>query len=349
MGQANGITKRRQWKQLTEKERYKIEALSQVGVSPEVIAVQLNRDRRTIERELKRGMTTQVDSQWRERRVYLADVGQRVHDKNASNKGRGLKIGNDHKLAMYLEQKIAEEKWSPDAVIGSINQQGLKFATSLCTKTVYNMIARGDFLNLTNKHLPNKKDAKKRGYKPVRRVALNNLKGRNIEERPEAVNRREEYGHWEMDSVVGSTKACLLVLTERKHREEIIIKLAAKTQACVIAAINALERKHGKGFTLKFKSFTMDNGCEFLDSQGIENSCLRPGTKRTICYYAHPYCAWERGSNENQNRLIRRFIPKGSNIGKLSKSDILRVQLWLNNYPRKILHYKSPNLLSSNL
>ena len=349
MEQSKYTTLGRRWKHLCEKDRYKIEALYNAGMKPSEIgrALEPVRDRRTIEREIKRGMTLQRNSDLTEKVIYLADVGQRKYVEKASNKGRGLKIGSDHELAKYLEQKIGNEKWSPDAVIGSIKEQGLQFKVSICTKTVYNMIDRGDFLNLTNKDLPVKKDSKKRGYKQVRKVALNNKAGRSIEQRPQEIEKREEYGHWEMDCVVGKGKACLLVLTERKHREEIIIKLASKTQARVIQAIDSLERRYKGRFYVKFKSFTMDNGSEFLDMQGLEASCLKPDSKRTTCYYAHPYSAWERGSNENQNKLIRRFVPKGSNIDKLSKNDIKRIESWMNNYPRRILNYKTPHQLSA--
>jgi len=347
MGQSNHTRKKRGWKQLTEKDRYKIETLLQEKFTVKEIAVRLCRDRRTIEREITRGSVLQRDSELRDKIVYLADVGERKHKENASNKGRGLKIGHDHKLAEYLEQKIAKEKWSPDAAIGAIKTQGLKFTVILCTKTVYNMIDRGDFLNLTNKDLPVKRNGKKRSYKPIRKVALNNIKGRSIEERPAEIENRTGYGHWEMDCVVGSGKACLLVLTERKYREEIIIKLSAKTQACVVDALNTLERRYKHKFSKTFKSITMDNGSEFLDAHGIETSVLKPNTRRTTCYYAHPYCAWERGSNENQNKLIRRFIPKGSNIDYFSKRDIMRIQNWMNNYPRRILGYKTPRLLTA--
>jgi IS30 family transposase len=63
--------------------------------------------------------------------------------------------------------------------------------------------------------------------------------------------------------------------------------------------------------------------------------------KRTVAYYAHPYSSWERGSNENVNKMIRRFIPKGMNISKYSDREVKRIEDWINNYPRKILGYKS--------
>jgi len=349
MGQEQNITKTRTWEQLSEKDRYKIETLSQQGLTPAEIGKSLtpNRDRRTIEREFERGLTLQRNSDLTEKWVYLADVGQRVHDERAANKGRGWKIGHDHKLAGHIERKIVEEKYSPDAVIGEIREQGLLFEVTVCTKTVYNMIDAGMFLNLSNKDLPVKRDGVKRPYRRVRKVALNNTNGRSIEDRPSDIESREEYGHWEMDCVLGSGKACLLVMTERMSRQELIFKLAAKTQDCVIDAIDGLERRHGKHFRERFKSITMDNGGEFLDMERLERSCRRTVKKRTTCYYAHPYSAYERGSNENQNRLIRRFVPKGSDIGKLAKRDLTRIENWINNYPRRIFNYKSANQIAA--
>jgi len=349
MEQEKYSTEKRKWKHLCERERYKIEALSRQGLPPAEIgaALEPKRDRRTIERELARGMTKQLDSELREKTVYLADVGQRKHEEKASAKGRGYKIGHDHKLVRHIENKIKNEKYSPDAVIGEIREKGLSFQVTICTKTLYNYIDAGLFLNIGNKDLPVKKDGRKRKYRQVRKVALNNVKGRSIEERPQEINNREEYGHWEMDCIVGSGKACLLVLTERMRRQELIFKIPAKTQASVIDVLDRLERRHKTKFTQIFKSITMDNGGEFLDMLSIERSCRKPGAKRTACYYAHPYSSWERGSNENQNKLIRRFVPKGSNIGKLSNKDILRIENWINNYPRKIFAYKSANQIAA--
>ena len=345
MGQEEHSTERRRWKQLSEKERYKIESLLRAGMRPKEISQQLGRDRRTIEREIKRGSVQQVDSQWCDRMQYGADVGQRVHDRNAANKGQGLKIGKDHCLADYIEKKIGQEKYSPDAVIGEIKAKGLKFQTTICTKTLYNYIDKDMFLNISNKDLPVKKYAKKRKHKQIRRIALNNRNGRSIEDRPDHIEDREALGHWEMDCVVGKGKACLLVMTERKSRKELIFKLKSRRQECVKAVLDRLERKYKGRFKDEFKSITMDNGSEFLNSEDLEASCLNLKKKRTLCYYAHPYSSWERGSNEVANKLIRRFVPKGTNIGKLTKADIQRIQHWMNNYPRRIFGYKSANEL----
>jgi IS30 family transposase len=347
MGQEHDTTKKRGWKQLSEKERYKIEALVQEKLTPQGIADRLGRDRRTIEREIARGSVIQRDSELREHIVYLADVGQRIHTERGANKGRGLKIANDHELVKHIEQKIGKEKYSPDAVIGEIQAKNMIFKVKISTKTLYNYIDSGLFLNITNKDLPVKKSDKKRDYKTIRRVALKNTKGRSIEERPHEVESRDEPGHWEMDCVVGSGKACLLVMTERTSRKELIFPLAAKTQACVLAIINKLEKRHKSKFPTLFKSITMDNGGEFLDMNGIEKSCIDPSKRRTTCYYAHPFSSWERGSNENANKLIRRFIPKGARLEDFSHSDIMRIQHWINNYPRKIFNYKNANHIFS--
>lgn len=354
MGQVNHTTPKAKWKQLSEKERYQIEVLLEAGHKPKQIAVMLGRDRRTIEREIKRGSFVRLrENPYASRNpkvqdyfyeeVYAADVGQAKAEENASFKGRGLKIGHDHKLATYLEKRIGKDKFSPDTALGEIKKKGLTFKVTLCTKTVYNMIERGDFLNLSNRDLPVKKNKKKRRYRKVRTVALNNLKGLSIEERPESVNSRKEPGHWEMDLLLGSTKACLLVMTERLSRSELIFKLKDKRQQGVLEVLDKLERKHRGKFKERFKSFTMDNGSEFTDFLSLEASCLKPGVKRTVCYYAHPFSAWERGSNENNNKLIRRFVPKGTDISKLTNKDIKRIEHWMNNYPRRMFGYKTAN------
>jgi len=353
MEQLHHTTRKRQWKQLTEKDRYKIETLFQQGLSPAEIAESLSpkRDRRTIERELTRGMTQQkrvnpstskcvTAPQHIVETVYLADVGQRKHDEKATNKGRGLKIGHDHKLAQYIEDKIKHEKWSPDAVIGHIKAEGLQFATNICTKTVYNYIDNEIFVGISNKNLWVKKDKKKQKYRKIRTVALNNKSGKSISERPPEVDDRTEQGHWEIDLVVGKqgTKPAILTLVERKSRKSLYVLVKNKTQKEVIAAIRRARRRVGGNFDEVFKTITADNGSEFLDSDAIKKAA-----KCGEVYYAHPYSSWERGSNENGNRILRRFVPKGTNIGKLTVKELQRIEDWVNNYPRRILGYKSAN------
>ena len=274
----------------------------------------------------------------------MADVGQRKHEERGANKGRGLKIGHDHKLAQYIVEKRKNERWSPGAVIGYIEAEGLEFETRICIKTLYNYIDQGIFLEISNKDLWVKKDGKKRGYRKVRTVALNNKKGKSITERPEVADDRTEQGHWEIDLVVGKqgTKPAILTLVERKTRKSLYVLVKNKTQKEVIAALRRIKRRVKGDFSAVFKSITADNGPEFLDNEGMKNAL-----KCSEIYYAHPYSSWERGSNENGNRILRRFIPKGTDIGKITAKELQQIEDWVNNYPRKILGYNSANQIAT--
>lgn len=146
-----------------------------------------------------------------------------------------------------------------------------------------------------------------------------------------------------MEAVVGppGSGKVLLVLTERVTRFEHIILMSDKTAKSVCRAPDRLERFCGSRFNALFKSLTCDNGCEFADADGIAKSCRRKGD-RTLIFYAHPYCASERGSNENANRLIRRFLPKGTNLSSLKQVDVDHLASWMNRYPRKLLNGHAP-------
>ena len=350
MRQLNDNTKERKWIQITYDVRLKIEKLFKYGKSAREISQCIGYSVRTIQREIKRGLIkveyTKYDElakyapdmkrEYKTKIDYSAQVAENDHTEKSSYKGTMLKIGNNYALANYIEQKIGEEGLSPYATLQQAINDNEPFARQICLKTLYNYIDKELFLNISNKDLWVKKNKKKRKINKVRH-AHNNIEGRKIEERPKEIDLREEYGHWEMDTVVGKGKAALLVLTERKTREEIIIKIKSKSQAEVVKALDKMERKIGtKAFKEKFKTITMDNGCEFLCQEGIEES-VKGNQNRTIVYYCHPYRANERGSNENANKMIRRFIPKGADISKFSEKDIKRIENYMNYYPRRIL------------
>ena len=345
MGQEQDSTKRQEWKQITEKERYEIEVLRKANQSVGKISRLLGRDRRTIQREIRRGEVVQLDTTLRKKIVYCADAGQRVHEERAANKGRAVKIGHNHALAAYLKQKIVKEAYSPDAALGELKRSDKAELATICTKTVYNYIDMGLFAGITNAHLPVKRERNKHRHHPIDRVALNSKNGRSIEDRAKEIDTREEEGHWEMDSVVGrpGTPSCLLVMTERKHATELVFKMDRKTQACVQAVLDELEGRYGARFSEIFKTITVDNGSEFLSAEQLERSICSADKRRTTIYYAHPYSAWERGSNENQNKLIRRFVPKGTDIGQLSTEDVQRIEYWMNHYPRRRFSYQTPS------
>ena len=327
-------------KHLKEKDRYQIEGLLKAKKKAREIAEIIGCSKRTIEREINRGQVTQLTSEYEYVSVYKADVGQRIHEEKAQNKGRPLKIGKDHAYARRITELICLESYSPDAANARYRKEN-NGRQVVCTRTLYSYIWEGLFYGLEKEDLPRR--GKRRAGQTVRhrRVALNNPTGRSIEERTEAINKRQEDGHWEMDTVVGGpgTKACLLVLTERRNNLELIFKLPGKNQASVVHLLNRLERKMGASrFREVFKTITCDNGCENLDAAGMEKSVF--GKKqRTTVYYAHPYSAYERGANEGANVLIRRFVPKGTDIATLNREDVKRIAHWMNNYPRRKLEY----------
>lgn len=330
------------FKHLSQNDRIKMETMLNSGHKVVEVAEYLHVHRSTIYREIKRGEYTHRNSDYIEETRYSSDLGQKNHDWNAQGKGRNIKIGNDRPLAEYIEGKIIEDKYSPEAALAAAAESGIEFTTSISVRTLYRYIDKGIFLKLTNKDLPVKGKRKKHNKRV--RVQKRASAGESIENRPDEVKDREIFGHWEMDTVKGKqgvTKSCMLVLTERKTRDEIIVKLPDQKAASVVEAIDRLERKWGDMFTKVFRSITVDNGVEFSDYEGLERSVLHEGEKRTFAFYCHPYSSWERGSNENNNRLIRRHIPKGEDFDEKQDRDIEYIENWINNYPRGIFGFKT--------
>lgn len=330
------------FKHLSQNDRIKMETMLNSGHKVVEVAEYLHVHRSTIYREIKRGEYTHRNSDYTEETRYSSDLGQKNHDWNAQGKGRNIKIGNDRPLAEYIEGKIIEDKYSPETALAAAAESGIEFTTSISVRTLYRYIDKGIFLKLTNKDLPVKGKRKKHNKRV--RVQKRASAGESIENRPDEVKDREIFGHWEMDTVKGKqgvTKSCMLVLTERKTRDEIIVKLPDQKAASVVEAIDRLERKWGDMFTKVFRSITVDNGVEFSDYEGLERSVLHEGEKRTFAFYCHPYSSWERGSNENNNRLIRRHIPKGEDFDEKQDRDIEYIENWINNYPRGIFGFKT--------
>ena len=324
------------YKHLTYNDRLQIETLLRTGTSYRAIADFIGVHVSTIYNEVKRGAYEHRNSDWTTEIRYSCDMAEERYRRNLKDKGADLKIGKDHAYADYIEHMICDERYSVDAALSEAKK--LDFKTSVTRTTVYSYIDKGVFLRLTNKALPvrgNRKKAKRiiRAKKPPAGVS--------IEKRPKVIYSRKDFGHWEMDLVIGkrAKSPALLVMTERKTRDEIIRKIPDKASASVVNALNDLEREYGRRFPSVFKSITVDNGVEFSDSCGIEKSIY--GGKRTNVYYCHPYCSCERGSNENNNKLIRRHFPKGTNFAHVTDAEIRRVEEWMNAYPRGIFNYRS--------
>ena len=175
----------------------------------------------------------------------------------------------------------------------------------------------------------------------IHRVRKNKKKlGRSIEQRPQEVNKRNVFGHWECDLVLGhKTKddEVLLTMSERMSREFLIIKIPDKTAASVMNAFKSLRKQYSEHWNDIFKTITTDNGSEFADLSQLED------ISQTLVYYAHPYTSCDKGTVERHNGLIRRFIPKGDYIHNYSLQQIINIETWCNSLPRKILAYHTPD------
>ncbi len=328
--------------QLTRDDRFQIEALVNAKTGKKEIAKVIGVDLSTIYRELARGKTIQRNSDWTERKIYSADLAQERAEKNQKNKGRPLKIGNDMKFVAYVEKMVIEKHYSLEAILATIEKEQLEFDTKICLTTLYNYIKAGLFLNVTMAECPYKKKKSKKQKK--KKVQKRKHAGKSIEARPKDILERKDFGHWEMDTVVGpqgKSKASFLVLTERKTRKEIIEKLPVHTMKEVVRALDRIERRYTETkFRSIFKTITVDNGSEFADYRGMKRS-RRNARDRTEIYYCHPYSSYERGSNENQNRHVRRWYPKGENFDDTTNKEVKEVEVWLNNYPRPMFAYHS--------
>lgn len=330
------------FKLLTNSDRLIIEHLyNKQNKSYKEIGIELGKDRTTIYREVKRGL---VELQNRDLSTRI-DIGQLEKDKSSENKGSSLKISNDYDLSGFIEEKI-KDKYSPE-VIGEEIRSNDKFKINLHWKTICNYIDKGILLitreDLTYGNYRSIKKEKKEDSPSRKRLK----EGRMISDRPKEIETREDLGHWEMDLVEGRKNdggKVLLVLTERASRKEIIELLPNKTQNSVIKVLDRIERRTGvKNFREKFKTIKTDNGSEFLNYEGIEKSYIGSNKKRTKQYFANAYSSWQRGSNENQNKLIRRFLKKGSSFKDLTRASVKKIERWMNNYPRKMFGFRNPN------
>lgn len=242
-------------------------------------------------------------------------------------------MGSDWEFVRFVEEKI-KDKYSPRAALAAAKKAGLTLRVS--HTTLYNWIDKG-YLGVTNKDLPEGKRSKKKKEENSR-LAHHSPPEKNIEKRPAEVAERKTFGHWELDTVIGQkagTQNCLLVLTEKKTKMEFVRKMQAKTASETVRVLGEIRQELGEYFPRIFKTITCDNGTEFSDFQGIENGEVE-------LYYCHPYSSWERGQNENANKLVRRFVPKGDSINNYTEEQIAYVERWMNHYPRQMLGWECP-------
>lgn len=323
-------------KHFTKDERAKIETLRKAGHTHQYIADFLGCCRSAVTKEIKKGQVDHLDgATWLTTKVYDAYAAQKYADYQKTAHSKGLKLGNNHAYAAAVASCI-KMKYSPYAAIQLV---GDIYGLTVSKQTLYRYIAEGLIPNVSYKHLPvghpkKRKNTVQADEQPIR--ARNTLH-RSIEQRPKNINLRDAFGHWEIDSIIGSSKGkkeSCLVITERMTRQEIVMKVLDKTAASTTKAMQCLKRKLGRDFNKLFLTISSDNGCEFADQDGFDNLGVP-------VFYCHPQAPHERGSNENNNKLLRRHFPKGESMKKKTQHDATLAQHFINGYPREMFDGKS--------
>ena len=325
-------------KHLSYNDRIIIERMFSLNKSTLDIAQAIGKSQRTIQREIKRGKATIRNHLWEDINIYAPRVAQDKYVTNVKGKGRTPKIFSDEKLLKHIIKMHTVKKYSPEAIVADIKNRSLSFNVTISANIIRYYI-KNNIINIKHKK-------KKKVQKQPPRISKKVPYYKSIDFRPEHINTRKEVGHWEGDLVVGSNKKgkVLFTLVERKTRRAIIRLIDGKGQKYVIREIDKLEKKYGSKFKKYFKTITFDNGSEFLNYKSLECSNTT-NTKRFTMYYAHPYCSYERGSNENMHKLIRKFIPKSKTFNNTTDRYINYIENWINDYPRKIFGYKSSNMI----
>ena len=206
---------------LTYKDRLHIEAYLKAKLTTKEIAELIGVHVSTINREIQRGAYQHRNSDWTEETKYSPELAEENYRAHLRDKGQQRKLDLDREQRKDLEELILKKKCSPYAALQKIKKEG---KATVCVGTCYNYINNNLFPNITLTDLPYRRRKKKNRYQDRIQKRGPRKRGRSIEERPERISLRMERGHWEMDTVVGKreTKKCLLVLTERKTRYEVI-------------------------------------------------------------------------------------------------------------------------------
>ncbi|MBK5244221.1 MAG: IS30 family transposase [Eubacteriaceae bacterium] len=247
-------------------------------------------------------------------------------------------------LRFYVYRGLLSD-WTPEQIAGKIK---LDFPNdpimSISHESIYRFIYTQPQASLNKKliKLLVRKKTRRRPSKKRRGTGSKILNQVSIDNRPKHIDLREEVGHWEGDLMIGKDhKSAIGTIVERKSRYTLIIKLKARNSKEVAKMFSKYLNQLNPLFK---KTMTYDNGIEMAKHQLITR---KTGMK---IYFAHPYSSWERGTNENTNGLIRRYLPKGTNFNEIDKKRLQIIQEKLNNRPRKIIGYKTPKeILDSEL
>jgi len=311
------------YSQLTLPQRYAISALYKAGHGPSVIAALVGVHRTTISRELKRNKSPHG---------YYPQAADRRAQQRRTNRCRPRKwTGRCRRL---VEGKLCHQ-WSPEQIADWL---GRSAGISISHERIYQHIradqaAGGTLHTQLRQRLRPKRAPTKRAYK-------GSIPDRvSIDERPPIVEEKQRIGDWEVDLMMGGQGGgALLTLVERKSRFTRIERVDSKHADHVAhVLIDALQDVKQQVHTL-----TMDNGNGFAQHQNVKKGL------RADVYFAHPYCAWERGLNENTNGLLRQYFPKGINFKTVTLAKIQQAENLLNDRPRKGLGFRTPNEIFHN-
>lgn len=326
---------------ITYEERCKIEFMIKKKYTIQEMSEELGRNKSIISREIKR----HSEIKWNYdtgicKKVYSAAVAQGKYEYNKKKAGRKCKLSRG--LKQFIEDKILKEKWSPEEVAGYIKVNDIKFDIQPSFQLIYYWIENKK-LNIRPLDLVHKAKLEKKKENTEKAEKLPKHKEKSIHNRPKEIDENKEFGHWELDCVEGTkeSKKTYMTLLERLTKKYIVIEMKEHTNECVKKAIDSLEEKYGEKFKKIFKSMTTDNGHEFLNYDKIEISKFKENERRTIIYYADPYSSWQKGMNENCNGILRRFIPKGTDLNKISSEKLENILNKINGKPRKTLGFIS--------
>ncbi len=327
-------TKKSSYSHLSASERGEISAYLKMGKKPAEIARLLGRHRSTITREMKRGTVTQVQDKNGKRtyyQAYFADSGQRVYEENRK-KSVFLKL--DYCSPRFFEEleKAVKALVRCHSVDTFVHKYKEKYPTETIpsTKTIYRYIAAG-LVSIKPIDLPKMVSIRKRSKSQTK--TNKKILGKSIEERTETINNRSEFGHWEIDLVLGKKtkeESVVMTLVERQTRFALACKLPNKQAETINEAVQELLGEY------PIASITSDNGSEFsllADLEGVD------------IYFAHPYSSHERGTNEHFNGLLREFLPKGQSLNALTDEELAQYIAAINERPRRLHHYKTAEFL----
>ncbi len=307
--------------QITFAERYTLGLLRQRGLSPAAIALVLGRHRSTIGREVRRNRA-RSDGTYRPQLADWYARGRRAHSRR-----NGRFTAADWTRVAAL----VREDWSPEQIAGWLHRHRI---LEISHETIYRYLwadkrAGGQLFT----HLRGaRKQCRKRygAYDSRGRLAGK----RPITARPAGAEQRSRFGHWEGDTMLGAGQAgpCVLTLVERKSGFVAVGKLQQRTGVQVNDRAHRLIRAQPR----RVRTITVDNGTEFHSYAALER--VVPAR----FYFATPHHAWERGTNENTNGLLRQYLPKRASMAHLTQYDCNRIANRLNRRPRKRLNYRTP-------